>query len=90
MRLRLWLTRSLAAARSTLSRLLTRAKPAARALAGYRPNPRAWLFVASCWLVFSGLRSWSPPAAKIAVGLILLLACLRNESSIPTAKPPGP
>jgi len=83
MRLRTWLTRSLAVLRSAPSRLLSCARIVARTLAAFRLNPRACVFMLSCWLVFSGLRDWSPPAAKIAVGLILLTTLLRTEPAPP-------
>jgi hypothetical protein len=54
------------------------------AFAGYRTNPRALIFFAGCALVFSGVYSWSPAAARVVLGSILIVAILwpdrRKES----------
>lgn len=65
MRLWSWLKPQLASARN--------------ALAGYRLNPRALVFGCACALVWSGVRHWSPPAARIALGLILFIGLVWPE-----------
>lgn len=65
MRLRQWLAPKLA----TL----------AQAASAYRVNPRAVVFGAACWLLWSGVRAWSPPAARIVLGSVFLLALLWPE-----------
>lgn len=65
MRLRSWLSPKLASIR--------------QAVTGYRVNPRALVFGASCWLLWSGVREFSPPAAKIVLGAVFLVGLLWPE-----------
>lgn len=77
MRLRSWLTACLSALRSLF--------------AAYRFNPSAALYCAALWLIWSGCSYWSPPTARIVVGLILILTLFRSErAALPTTpRPPA-
>ena len=50
-----------------------------KALAAYRVNPRALVFGVSCWLLFSGVQEFSPPAARIVLGSVFLIGLLWPE-----------
>jgi hypothetical protein len=52
---------------------------AARAVSAYRLNPRAVVFGAACWLLWSGVREFSPPAARIVLGIVFLLGLFWPE-----------
>lgn len=65
MRLRQWLSSSLAFL--------------AKSLAAYRVNARAVIFSVACWLLWSGVREFSPPAARIVLGSVFLVAILWPE-----------
>lgn len=59
--------------RSWLAPVLALIRPA---LAAYRLNPRALVFAAACWLLFSGVAEFSPPAARIVLGAVFMVALL--------------
>lgn len=65
MRFRQWLSPSLASL--------------AKAFTAYRVNPRAVVFAAACWLLWSGVREFSPPAARIVLGSVFLIGLLWPE-----------
>jgi hypothetical protein len=49
------------------------------AVTAYRVNPRAVVYGVACWLLWSGVREFSPPAARIALGLVFLVGLLWPE-----------
>lgn len=65
MRLRQWLAPKLESLRTLAS--------------GLRVNPRAVVFAAACWLLWSGVREFSPPAARIALALLMLVGLFWPE-----------
>jgi hypothetical protein len=52
-----------------------------RTSSAYRINARSVVFGVSCWLLFSGVREFSPPAARIVLGSVFLIGLLWPERS---------
>jgi hypothetical protein len=50
-----------------------------KAVTAIRLNPRAVVFGVACSLLFSGVREFSAPAAKIVLGTVFLIALLWPE-----------
>lgn len=51
----------------------------AHAISAYRVNARSVVFGAACWLLWSGVHAFSPPAARIALGSVFLVGLLWPE-----------
>lgn len=50
-----------------------------QSVSAVRINSRAVVFGVACWLLWSGVREFSPPAARIVLGSIFLIGVLWPE-----------
>lgn len=53
----------------------------AKASTAYHVNPRAVVFGVACWLLWSGVREFSPPAARIVLGTVFLIGLFWPDRS---------